>query len=221
MQNVTRKMVITWAVAFVGILLFGFGTPALVLHLIKDNHNPPIISANNILRIEYSNPHILNDKEELFNGSGERYASQRASINNIANLLASGGTTTRLNNFFSGRSRDFSIEESNLFSSTFESTYAGGFIIIWFRVPQHSITGTTSFTLTSASTNPNSRDNVLALYIPLNRANDRFQEQTWYIARENPQGNPPQNTTYRLNRKISLHGNYSELWDYVYRLPII
>ena len=213
-KNITKQMVVIWAVSFVGLMVVVFGSISLGLGVSRISYGPHhMIAHNNIFYIEYMNEH---HRKELIRSTGEPLHEEP--INGIMNHLRDGSRTNRLSDLFRGNPDRYSVENNNtntLYLNTFRSTYANNAIIIWLVRPQHAVatTSRTQFALTT-NTEDNRDTQVHAIVIPLDRTQDRFQEQTWFLLTRDPNRHATSGALIMAN-KITTHGNYHALGKYV------
>lgn len=213
-------MVIIWAVTFTAFLVLGFGTASVVLVAIPKSYSQYINYAN-VYSIEYLNENHSKPKE-LFD---KREKNHDEPMKEMLNLLSKGGKTNALTNLFRGNPST-TIENNNsdtVYVSTFRNTYSKNAIIIWFKAPQYSVQNVTStqFKLGNPiNSTSNDVKNVYAIFIPLDNTENKFQQQTWFLTTTD------RNKAYSINslsmsNKITTHGNYHKLGNYVKDLCVL
>ncbi|MDR0462495.1 MAG: hypothetical protein LBG88_04185 [Christensenellaceae bacterium] len=214
MKNVTRRMVIIWAVSFLGFLVFGFGTVAIVMVAIPKNYGISI-NYDNVFMVEYKNE---KHTKQLFLKEDSLHAEP---MKDILKRLSNGGKTNALTNLFRGA--DSQVIETNntntIYTSTFENTYAQNAIIIRFQTPQHSLESISRTEYKLASAEANATRRIFEIMIPLDNVDNRFQSQTWYLITSDP-NKSSSGSSMSISTKISTYGNYSKLWAYVNDLDV-
>jgi len=208
-KNITKKMVLIWAISFVGVLTIVFGSVALGLGLNRVNYGSEI-NYDNVFGIRYMNE---NQNKFIHKNSADSDLHENT-MREILNLLAAGGRTNKLANLFRSTSDDtVSVNTSDwVWSGAFENAFPTNAMVIEFATPQYRITSNTErtqFALENAIAGSNV-NNVHAIYIPLDRTQNKFQEQVWYF-----QLTPTTGNSVELSRKLTTMGNYHKLGNYV------
>jgi len=218
MQNLTRRMMVIWAISFAAFIVIGFGAVSLTMMAIPKTYGASI-DMNHIFTIRY-----MNDSTENFKHGKpliKREETHNAAMKDILRLLSNGSKTNAFANVFRGNPKQ--VVENNttntVFTSTFESTYAKNALIIEFGKPQHSIEPTSRTTYKIMKEGQGERD-IHAIMIPLDNAGNRFQAQTWYLITQN-RFTTSAGTSLSIANKISTYGNYYKLWDYINDLRIM
>ena len=221
-KNITPKMIAVWAVSFVFLLAVIFGSISLGLGL-KSVTYGAVIDDKAVMYIEYRNDintEIYNRNDKQLHRWDEPLHS--APMHEILSRLERGGKTNKLANLFRSNPKQEVLNNTmdNRFTSTFTSNYSNNSIRIYFATPQYNIESTgsrTQFNLTTtASANS---DQVHEILIPLDRTQNRFQEQTWYLVTYDSNKYPPGQSLTIVN-KITTYGNYHKLGKYVRELDV-
>jgi len=206
-------MIIIWAVSFTAVLVIGFGITAIVLGSMTKTHGANV-RFENIFHIEYRNMahqmQLVPDRTDTV---------QPAAARRIINYLNSGGRTNRLNNLFRGSPTD-RVERNNTgtsFTSVFDTAYSNNSLIIWFNRPDQSVRNITATTFELVPANGN--NDIHGIMIPLNRVNNRFQSQTWFLITSDP-NQTAAGSSMQIANIISTYGNYSRLWRFINELFI-
>ena len=220
MNNITRKMVLVWAVLFVSLLVIGFGTASLVLVSQRKLYGASV-GFYNIHRIYYANETHPNGRE-LFREAVD--AEHSESIQEILRLLHHGHRTNNLSNLFRGNPvQQVQTSTTVRYTSTFRSQYSGRFIAIQFAQPKFGVQtiSRTEFSLVDVAPTATASSTlriVYGIFIPLNNSADRFQSQTWHLMTQSPMstGAP----SLHISHFLSTYGNYHRLWNFVRELSI-
>lgn len=217
-NNLTPKMIIIWAVCFVGLISITGGTIVTVTYLIPREHGIKINNSN-VFMMEYRNSLSANEIKttELFNQTIIQHEAPRKKI---LRELTNGGKTNLFEDFFRGMPTQTLIEANNTdttYTSIFSNTFAENSLVIWFAKPQYNVGKST--TKLNHGIDQRNQNNVYGLFIPLDKTSDRFQEQIWYIATMNQYGKDNY-YSIALPYKITTHGNYSKLWNFIKDYPL-
>jgi len=220
MKNITRRMVITWSVLFVGLLIVGFGSAALALGVTHKTYGASI-TYSNIWYVEYRNQ---SHRQALMRGVDVHSEATHG----ILNRLNSGRRTDNLSNLFRGNPSqrvERNISHNVPYTTTFNSMYSNNSLIIWFTQPQHVVReiSRTEFELISIVPSSGIAANerpVHGIMIPLDRTSNRFQSQTWFLVTTDRSQVAP-GSPMSLSHTIETHGNYHRLWRFVNDLFIL
>jgi len=224
MNNITRKMVVTWAVLFVGLLVLGFGMASIVLGVQHKVYGAPI-NFGNIQMIEFKNQ---------YHPSGDWIAPRHNQANHLHTIISRdimtylnrGRRTTRLSNLFRGNPEQQVLNNATGADNTFsfDSNYSGRALIIRFNQPQHGVWdiggNRREFELVDLPVAADSNipvhhvRNVYEIRIPMNRTTNSFQSQTWYLVTQNPM-EVTAGSSLHISHIISTYGNYHRLWRFI------
>lgn len=215
LKNVTMKMVVIWVVAFVGLLVVGFGTPAVIFAASPVSFSNSL-DYNNVFYIEYRNE---NQTKQLFNKNVDNH---NIPMKTIIDMINSGGKTNKLANFFRGNPKQTIDNNSSnvIYTSTFNSTYSQNSITIVFKQPQYSLKNITRTSYQLVDWKVTDSNAIYEIMIPLNKTGNSFQSQSWYLVTSDPIKNSS-GASLMVQNKISTYGNYHKLWDYVDALNVL
>ena len=207
-------MVIIWSISFAVFLVVTFGATSVIMVSIPRTYGASI-DYDKVLFVKYMNANHERGKQ-LFDKGDELHSGP---MKDILRLLSSAGKTNTLSNLFRG-SPGQKVENNNsntVYTTTFENTYSKNALFIEFGNTQHSVQATsrTTFKLVAA----NGDREVWGIMIPLDRINNSFQSQTWYLITSNR--NQSSGDSLSISNKISTYGNYNKLWKYINDLQIM
>ena len=221
------KMAVTWAVSFVLLLAVGFGTTAGILASIPKRFALSI-DKSKVIAVTYLNENSHASGNQKIQGEGRLLMpasdqTQAGVVTDIITALNKSMKTNRLAHMFRGSPDD--AVETNVSGSkapyreSFLSNYNANGIIIDFLDAQFHVVKHESPTVTyeivagASEVNP-----IYSIWIPLDKHENKFQEQTWYFY-DKPKMNQSGAT---LPFRMKTYGNYYALWEkYVstYDLP--
>jgi hypothetical protein len=216
-RKITKKMIIIWTVCFCAFLVIAVGTVALIFGNLPLRYGKDI-DYNKIFSIEYLNS---NQRKQLFDKDSVIHDKP---MRDIVKYLKQGGQTNKLTNFFTVAQAE-TVENNNtstVYTTTFLNTYSKNALIISFSSPQYSVISVedsaTEFKLvttdTAGAVNP-----VHAIYIPLDRTEDKLQAQSWFLLTYNPNSFAA-NQSLTISKRYATYGNYHKLGEYVENLYV-
>ena len=213
LKRITPKMVIIWAVCFVGLVTIGLSTTVLVMINKKVEYGLPL-AYSNVERIVYMNQ---THSKELFNRDEPQH--DRA-MSRIINQVNRAGTTNSLANMLRGNPDKYTIESNNItrirYITNFRTSYSKNGLMIWFAEPQYRVqqvgTNRNSFEIIPAE--GIMTDAVYGIFIPLDNVENQFMEQTWFLVTTDITSSTSVDYVSILY-KITFQANYSNLWTFV------
>ena len=222
-KNITTKMVVIWAVSFTLLLVVVFGSISLGLGLSRVTYGATIDNQK-IMYIEYRNDvnmEIWGRNEKQLDAES-LFTQHTNPMQEILNLLERGSRTNKLSNLFRGGPSQEVVSNNldNRFTATFINSFSNNSVVIYFATPQYSVETTasrTQFRLTETATVNN--EQIHAIFIPLDRTQNRFQRQTWYLLTLDPNNYPP-GQSLTISNRITTYGNYHRLGNFVRDLQV-
>jgi len=215
-SNITRRMVVIWAVSFVAVVALLFGIFATTMALIRvDFGKQEASNLDNTLFITFMNE---NGATQLSNWN---FSVHRTPAEAILNKLSTSGRSNQLTSLF--RAQDQHVTNTFTTTTGLASQHSRAGIQIRFRSPAFTVVNTDSAIRWQLQ--PRTEENraqglaVHEIFIPLNRAENRFQEQSWYLLTRNP-NTASGGTSLTITHRLVTYGNYHALGNFIQDLVV-
>lgn len=222
--KITRRMFVIWAVSFVAILVVGFGSVALGLNLSRYSFGKAV-NFNNVFYIDYMNQQDVNGKKG--NQLTSVLPTQKNAMETILSSLNKSGRTNKLEQLFKTTDEHVTYTSSGDYTQTSKFTASNSqYFIIRFNKPQFSIADTDTrnrYEMVDANDeNANSSRLVYEILIPLDRTENKFQKQFWYLVTQDYSKLVGGGTTTSrtISHKFVTYGNYYELGNEIRELRV-
>jgi len=210
LKNLTPKMLIIWAVSFVGAVVIIFGSIVTTLALVPKRYGIEL-KYDDISIIEYMNE---SQTKQLFAKEDEKHAQP---MKEIIGRLEKGRKSNQLMNLFRGKPKQYLADSNNVsgidFNINFTSNYAKNGLMIYFSRPQYHISAGVGTYDVLAGRGETGNNDIHAIYIPLDKTSNRVQEQTWFLVTTNMA--TATSVYIPIPNKLTFMANYSHLWEYI------